>query len=687
MKKLQSTVILACNLAALISFPVKAQEPLDPDVQELLALDLSSLSSVQAYTVSRSVTTIDAAPSIVTVITAEEILRRGYRTMHDVLARVPGFFPGVVGQSQEVISNRGSVDGGNRHYLYLLDGHTQNTITAGTSNAHIFPTLDKVKRIEIVRGPGSTLWGNSAHSGIIHVMTKNGADIDDVTGDYGAMDVTVDYETEHERKVASAQYGLNYDKGEVMFSITGFDSNADAPDIYVPTANGIELLTNALEPGWTSSSYSAWDHESSYDIYFKASYDDFALHVRDADMTTSFPWFESREGDGSGDWTMQRRYVELKHSPQLSNKSSLQTRIFFNDYHEIDEATYSPSQTIIRGYTYRDITYSEETLGAEAIYNYKTMEHKLLAGLYLDRQDLAKDETQDGVVVTAPSSLWNKIEHNTAVFIEDTYTGIDRWSFTLGGRLDKNSLRDRPVAFLPRFSMLNELSNNTILKYAYNTGYSRPARDKDNVNLDPEGSVTHDIQLLYRDAEMEGSITIFYNEFTDKIIWDSNAGNWGNGSDVHMRGIELNGSYKIDSDLTLYGNYGYSESKYDEIQDWSDIMDTDGRVVGIPKYVYNIGIDWAFASKNYLNLNLRGWKDAVTRWSWGVNDGFETFDSEYFVDANLYSRDLAGIKNFSLNLYVKNLLDNDNPYPDVLEGGYVQGPHPRTVGIALKYRF
>ena len=120
------------------------------DLATLLEMDLEALGGVQVYTASRELTSIEEAPSVVTVITADEILRRGYRTMHDVLARVPGFFPGVVGQSQEVISNRGNILGGNRHYLYLIDGHSQNTITKGSSFAHIFPALDKVKRIEIV---------------------------------------------------------------------------------------------------------------------------------------------------------------------------------------------------------------------------------------------------------------------------------------------------------------------------------------------------------------------------------------------------------------------------------------------------------------------------------------------------------------------------------------------------------
>jgi outer membrane receptor for ferrienterochelin and colicin len=56
------------------------------------------------------------APSVVTVINQKEIEKRGYRTIHDALPRVPGFFPAVAGQAWELVSNRGFVQDQNYNY-------------------------------------------------------------------------------------------------------------------------------------------------------------------------------------------------------------------------------------------------------------------------------------------------------------------------------------------------------------------------------------------------------------------------------------------------------------------------------------------------------------------------------------------------------------------------------------------
>ena len=98
---------------------------------------------------------------------------RGFRTVYDVLARVPGFFPSSQA-TWKLVGTRGLVADGNDHILLLIDGHPQNSIVAhGFQQQDQMPVLEKVERIEIIRGPGSVLWGTSAAHAIINIVTKD----------------------------------------------------------------------------------------------------------------------------------------------------------------------------------------------------------------------------------------------------------------------------------------------------------------------------------------------------------------------------------------------------------------------------------------------------------------------------------------------------------------------------------
>jgi outer membrane cobalamin receptor len=138
--------------------------------EELLQLDVVSAAS--GYRQARR-----EAPSTITVVTSEEIARHGYRSLADVLANVPGFYVSY-DRNYSYLGVRGFSRPGdyNSRVLVLLDRVRVNeNLYDGVYPAQGLPVdLALVDRIEIVRGPAASVYGNSAFFAVIDIVTKRG---------------------------------------------------------------------------------------------------------------------------------------------------------------------------------------------------------------------------------------------------------------------------------------------------------------------------------------------------------------------------------------------------------------------------------------------------------------------------------------------------------------------------------
>ena len=118
-------------------------------------------------------------------------------------------------------------------------------------------TIDNVKRIEVIRGPGSALYGNGAFSGVVNVVTKNGSDINGVVTTVGAGSFN--------SKKLNLQAGSNKNDLDVAFSFNHFDTDGDHFFIDNDTIGG---------SGYTN------DFEKNYDTSLNVEYKDLAFNSR-----------------------------------------------------------------------------------------------------------------------------------------------------------------------------------------------------------------------------------------------------------------------------------------------------------------------------------------------------------------------------------------------------------------------
>ncbi len=160
--------------------------------QEVEALSLDSLLNLSVSTAAKYDQKTEEAPASVTIIPAEQIASYGYNTIAEVLGAVRGFY--LANDHQRTyVGTRGfnrMLDQNNRVRL-LLNGHTLNEGTYGSAplDKDFGLDLDMVERIEVVRGPGSVLYGTGAMFAVVNVITKSAPTNDGLTilGDGGSF--------------------------------------------------------------------------------------------------------------------------------------------------------------------------------------------------------------------------------------------------------------------------------------------------------------------------------------------------------------------------------------------------------------------------------------------------------------------------------------------------------------------
>src|ERR1035437_7331573 len=153
-----------------------AQNP-PPDLSEA---SLEQLGNIQIYSASKHLQPSGDAPSSVTVITADEIREHGYRSLADILRTVRSFFV-TYDRNYSSLGVRGFARPGdfNTRILLLVDGHRLNdNIYDEAMIGTEYPVdVDLIERIEIVRGPVSSLYGSNALFAVINIVTKHASDL------------------------------------------------------------------------------------------------------------------------------------------------------------------------------------------------------------------------------------------------------------------------------------------------------------------------------------------------------------------------------------------------------------------------------------------------------------------------------------------------------------------------------
>ena len=144
---------------------------------DLLNLSLEQLMDLKITSVSKTPERAVEAPAALFVITQDDIRRSGVTSIAEALRMAPGMQVARINASQWAISARGFADFTANKLLVLMDGRSlYNPLFSGTLWDVQDTMLEDIERIEVIRGPGASLWGSNAVNGVVNVITKSAKD-------------------------------------------------------------------------------------------------------------------------------------------------------------------------------------------------------------------------------------------------------------------------------------------------------------------------------------------------------------------------------------------------------------------------------------------------------------------------------------------------------------------------------
>lgn len=270
---------------------------------------------------TRHETPIDKAPSIVTVITAEEIKNLGYRTFAEILRTIPGFEIIKEADSGDVVSVVRGLEGSNKVRV-MINGHLVNNPLHGDAfdNFDDFP-IRNIKRLEIIRGPGSAMYGENVFLGVINIVTFEAKDIDGakVSSGYG------NFNTYEEDTIFGETYQDIAVSGMVHYRQTsGFDG--------IIKSDNQTILDKQLGSTASRAPGKVHDGRQEYDMHLKVDYKDFYFQGWYSNKNQE-PFIGPQLALNDG-VNVEENYVfsEVGYKKTFEEKFTLKPRVYYDQF-------------------------------------------------------------------------------------------------------------------------------------------------------------------------------------------------------------------------------------------------------------------------------------------------------------------------------------------------------------------
>lgn len=506
---------LASLFALFACAALAADPPPEPDFTELSLEELAAIEVPNVYGASKHEQKITEAPSAVSIVSAGEIRRHGYRTLGAILRSVRGFYVDY-DRGYDFIGIRGvnrPNDYGGR-ILIMVDGHRLNDPLYDTAagGMDFLLDVDLIERVEVIRGPGSSLYGNNAFFGVINVITRKGRDLDGVelAGSAGSFDTYT----------GRASYGSRLPSGvELMFSGTLYDS-AGNPRLHYPEFSSVNGgVAENMDGGRAKSAFASISWKgislSTGFVERRKTWPTGAYSVDDAVIVFNDPRFFTVD---------ERAFASLAFERELASGASLLTRAYYDRFRYEGQFPYDYLDPLYPVTLNLDRTQSNSVGGEVQASRTFLGKHRVTAGAEV-RRDFHLD--QKNFDADPPAVYIDSHESGGffSLYAQDEVRVSEKLILNGGVRYDRFTTFGETVN--PRAAMIYQISKETTFKLLYGQAFRAPnayesfyesAIDKRNPGLGPE--TIHSYELVCEqqlDRHWRTTLSVFYNDVRDLI--------------------------------------------------------------------------------------------------------------------------------------------------------------------------
>jgi outer membrane receptor for ferrienterochelin and colicins len=495
-------IILAVMVHPLISF-AQDQAPVQFASVSEESLLFQEIPSV--YGASKFEQKVTQAPSSVSIVTSQDIKKNGYRTLADILRSVPGFYV-TYDRNYSYVGVRGFGRPGdyNSRILLLFDGHrtNDNVFNQALVGTEAVLDVDLIDRVEIIRGPGSSLYGSNAFFGVINIITRRGRDLKgtEVSGEAGSFNT---YK-------GRLSYGNRYQNGtEAIMSASAYDSKGDR--LYYS-----EYDSPATNNGITNNT----DYDRSQNLFSTVAFGDFTLQGAYSSRTKGIPTgaFSTDFNDPRNKTVDTRSYADLKYEHGMTTRTDLTVRLFYDYYHYTGDYLYS-------GVTNRDVT-NGTWLGSEVKLSTRLQDmQRLIIGA--EYQGSIREDQQNFNVDPYASYLDDvRRSRIMATYLQDEITFSKSLILNAGVRYDHYSTFGGTTN--PRLALIATPAEKSTIKVLYGSAfrapndyelyYQVPGLSVANPDLKPEKITTTEVVYdQYFGDHLRASVSGYYYKIKDLI--------------------------------------------------------------------------------------------------------------------------------------------------------------------------
>ncbi len=614
--------------------PTANETPVHDDIEDL---DLLRLKVPTVVTAGRHEQKITAVPYAMSVITAADIRQSGARSIADALRLVPGMDLADLAYGISGASPRGSHGALSNQALVLVDGRQIYDSVFGGTLWDSWPfQLEDIERIEVIRGPGGVTWGANAVNGVINIITKDPRDQLGLTITSGGGS----------RGTFKQHIGYAFEDGRLRLRFSG---EYEASDGFHKGGSLLRRLDDDYKSG-----------RASVHAIVDEGDDRLTLSAGNALLDGGYPpppagLLMKRRNSGS-----QASFILGKWDHRIAPDNNLSVTGYVNDFH------------VSNGVPSIDYRYQQYALQFSHTYR-PSDKHTLTWGIDT-RLDHADATNSDPLMLSKdPVNMFI-----VGAYVQDGWRPTDRWTATIGARLDYDSYGGfEPSA---RAAISYQLSDNSsmfgsvsrafhmlpgtarFLSFPLFGGLVEVRSDR---NVRPLTVIAYELGYRGRHAQdrLHLNLNLFWHEHSDAYTLTPRLGPPGlaciyldNRGPYALYGVEADARYALTDSFTLLAHYTYQQLN------WSVAASIDEQdVITPPKHKAMIGVRYSPTADLHLSGHLH-FVDATC-----APDPGNPFAPRH-VDPYL-RLDLRGEYEFwddraSIAVGVRNLLD-----PDHYEGG------------------